>query len=183
CRQCHPSIYETFIQTGMGSSFDIASHKKSSARFDEHALVYDKFKNLYYKPSWVGDSLYLKEYRLNGKDTIFQRTERISYIVGSGQHTNSHMMNVNGYVYQVPATFYTQKGQWDLPPGFENGANSRFSRKIELECMTCHNAYPKIVEGSENKYEIIPQGIDCERCHGPGGEHVKQKLAGNIVDI
>ncbi len=166
----------------MGLSFDSASHKKSSAKFD-HAFIYDHYKDFYYKPSWQGDSLYLKEYRLEGKDTIYQRTERISYIVGSGQHTNSHMMNVNGYVSQVPATFFTQKEKWDLPPGFENGFNSRFSRKIELECMSCHNAYPKIVLGSENKYENIPNGIDCERCHGPGSEHVKQKQAGNLVDI
>jgi len=34
CRKCHESIYETFIQTGMGKSFDLASHKKSSAKFD-----------------------------------------------------------------------------------------------------------------------------------------------------
>jgi Tfp pilus assembly protein PilF len=183
CRQCHQDIYETFIETGMGKSFDIASHKKSSARFDEHALIYDKFKNLYYHPYWNEDSLYVKEYRLEGKDTAYERTERVSYIVGSGQHTNSHLMNVNGYVYQVPATFYTQKGQWDLPPGFEEGHNSRFNRKIELECMTCHNGYPKIIEGSENKYEMIPSGIDCERCHGPGSEHVKQKMQGKLVDI
>src|SRR4051812_6790698 len=55
CRQCHQDIYETFIETGMGKSFDAASHKKSSARFDQHALVYDKFKDLYYHPYWNGD--------------------------------------------------------------------------------------------------------------------------------
>jgi len=183
CRQCHQDKYETFIRTGMGLSFDIASHKKSSGKFDEHAFVYDKFKDFYYKPFWNGDSLYLNEFRLQGKDTIYQRTEQINYIVGSGQHTNSHMTNENGYIYQVPATFYTQKGQWDLPPGFENGFNSRFDRKIELECMSCHNAYPKIVLGSENKYEYVPNGIDCERCHGPGSEHVNQKQAGHLVDV
>ena len=182
CRKCHEDKYQTFIRTGMGSSFDLATHAKSSAKF-EHALVYDRFKDFYYQPAWNGDTLYLHEFRLKGKDTIFQRTEQVSYIVGSGQHTNSHMMNVNGYVSQVPATFYTQKGKWDLPPGFENGFNSRFSRKIELECMSCHNAFPEIVPGSENKYEKIPSGIDCERCHGPGSEHVRLRQSGSVVDV
>ncbi|CAN5459420.1 hypothetical protein BH11BAC1_BH11BAC1_08620 [soil metagenome] len=182
CRQCHEDKYQSFIRTGMGLSFDTASRKKSSANFD-HALIYDHDKKFYYKPTIAGDSMYLKEYRLEGNDTVFQRTESINYIVGSGQHTNSHMMNVNGYLTQIPATFYTQKGKWDLPPGFENGFSSRFNRKIELECMSCHNAYPKLVLGSENKYEEIPKGIDCERCHGPGSAHVKQRQAGNIVDV
>ena len=92
------------------------------------------------------------------------------------------MVDINGYVYQAPVTFYTQRGIWDLPPGFENGHNSRFGRKIELECMSCHNAYPKMVEGSENKYAFIANGIDCERCHGPGSKHVEEKRMGKIVD-
>ena len=183
CKKCHADKYETFNHTGMGMSFDVASRKKSSAIFSDHDVIYDKFRDLYYHPHWENDSLVITEFRLLKKDTVYERKERISWIVGSGQHTNSHLMNVNGYVYLVPATFYTQKGEWDLPPGFENGFNSRFSRMIGLECMTCHNAYPKFIEGSENKYSFVANGIDCERCHGPGGAHVRDKLAGKIVDV
>ncbi|MEZ5198176.1 MAG: multiheme c-type cytochrome [Bacteroidales bacterium] len=51
---------------------------------------------------------------------------------------------------------------------FDEGNNSRFSRKVGLECMACHNGYPDFVMGSENKYNRIAEGIDCERCHGSG---------------
>ncbi|HLG34138.1 MAG TPA: tetratricopeptide repeat protein [Bacteroidia bacterium] len=183
CRKCHQDKFETFMHTGMGMSFDRASQKKSSARFGEMEIIYDKHKDFYYYPYFRKDSLFVLEYRLSGKDTIHSRTEQVNYIVGSGQHTNSHIMNVNGYLYQAPATFYTQETRWDLPPGFENGNNSRFSRKIELECVSCHNAYPGMVDGSENKYEFIPNGIDCERCHGPGEQHVKDKTSGKLVDV
>ncbi len=183
CKECHQSIYETFVQTGMGKSFDHASKTKSSARFGEHEKVYDKLLDFWYQPFWENDSLHIMEFRLNGKDTVHKRIETVSYIVGSGQHTNSHIMNTNGYLNQMPMTFYTQKGQWDLPPGFENGGNSRFNRLIGLECMSCHNSYPKFVQGSENKYDFVDQGIGCERCHGPGGKHVTDKKAGNIVDV
>lgn len=182
CRNCHADIYDSFMHTGMGSSFDAATKQKSSAQFDEHALIYDKDKDFYYKPSWKGDSLQLTEFRLEGKDTVYKRTETIDFIVGSGQHTNSHMINTAGYFTQAPATFYTQKGHWDLPPGFEDGNNSRFSRIIGLECMTCHNGYPDFVLGSENKYNAVKNGIDCERCHGPGQLHVEQKTKGIMVD-
>jgi Tfp pilus assembly protein PilF len=183
CRNCHEDKYQTFIHTGMGLSFDHATRQKSSAIFSGPQVVRDTFRDFNYHVFWDHDSLYINEFRLRGKDTIYSRVEQINWIVGSGQHTNSHMTNVNGYVYQIPATFYTQKKQWDLPPGFANGFNTRFSRIIGLECMSCHNAYPKFVEGSENKFEGIPTGIDCERCHGPGGTHVREKSSGNIVDI
>lgn len=182
CKQCHADIYNTYMQTGMGQSFDVASHTKSKGNFENAKVLYDEFSNLYYKPLWKGDTLKLLEFRLQGKDTVYKRVQAVSYIVGSGQHTNSHIINVNGYLYQAPFTFYAQQGRLDLPPGFENGHNTRFGRAIGLECMSCHNAYPQFVMGSENKFTAVPQGIDCERCHGPGGEHVRRKQMGEIID-
>lgn len=184
CQSCHQEIYETFLQTGMGQSFDHATPQKSSAEFGDHVVLYDSLNNFYYKPFWQQDSLYIKEFRLGeeSKDTIYQRNQYVKYIVGSGQHTNSHIFDDNGFLYQAPITFYTQKGIWDLAPGFEGGFSSRFNRMIGLECMTCHNALPNFVQGSENKYLKVPNGINCERCHGPGELHVKEKLANKIVD-
>lgn len=182
CRMCHGEIYESFVRTGMGSSFDKASRFKSAAVFTRHTVVYDSFADMHYHPYWKGDSLYIREFRLVKQDTVFQRTEPVHYIIGSGQHTNSHLFEVNGYVYQLPLTWYSQKKKWDLPPGFENGRNQRFSRSIGFECMSCHNAMPKMDEQSGNKFTSIGNGIDCERCHGPGELHVKQKLMGKRVD-
>ncbi|MCB0642730.1 MAG: tetratricopeptide repeat protein, partial [Phaeodactylibacter sp.] len=49
-------------------------------------------------------------------------------------------------------------------------------------CLTCHNHFPTLAEGALNKYETMPTGIECERCHGPGEVHVREKLAGQLVD-
>ncbi|OYU96529.1 MAG: pilus assembly protein TadD [Bacteroidetes bacterium B1(2017)] len=182
CRNCHPGIYQSFMETGMGQSFGRATPQKSAANFAGHQVVYDSINNLSYFPHWNRDTLYITEFRLEGTDTIHKRTERVDYIIGSGQHTNSHFTSVNGFVYQLPLTWYAQKGKWDLPPGFEKGKNVRFSRAIEFECMSCHNAMPQIEKGSVNKFTKIPDGIDCERCHGPGEVHVALKLKGVFVD-
>lgn len=182
CRQCHEDIYQNFIKTGMGQSFGLATKTKSAGNYKLNEPVYDASVDMYYYPYWKNNNLLIKEFRLNKKDTVYQRNQKINYIIGSGQHTNSHMYNINGYVYQIPLTFYTQKGEWNLPPGFENGHNSRFSRPIELECMSCHNSYPQMVKGSINKYKHIPMGIECERCHGPGELHIKTKKEGKIVN-
>ncbi len=181
CKTCHGDIHETFIHTGMGRSFDKASRAKSDAIFDKHAIVYDDKNDFYYQPYFNQEELYIKEFRLENGDTTHSRTEKISYIIGSGQHTNSHLLDINGYVHQAPITFYTQEKKWDLAPGFEV-ENERFSRIISTECLTCHNHLPKHVKGSENKYTQMPTGIECERCHGPGQIHVREKRSGNIVD-
>jgi len=183
CKNCHSDKFETFLHTGMGQSFDLASTQKSAASFHAIKPVYDSISDLYYVPYWENQELYIKEFRLLGKDTIHKLIEKIDYIIGSGQHTNSHLINRNGYLFQAPLTWYAQKKQWDLPPGFENGNNSRFSRLIGLECLSCHNAIPGFYPQSENRYFSVPQGIDCERCHGPGELHVKNINEGKVVDI
>jgi Flp pilus assembly protein TadD len=184
CKSCHIEKYNSYIQTGMGQSFGHATMQKSAADFNPaHALVYDKNLDFYYKPYWNGESLYVMEYRLQGTDTVHKRIQQIDYVIGSGQHTNSHIFRSGeGYFYQAPITFYTQKKKWDLAPGFENGGSNRFSRMIESECMTCHNGYPDFVPNSQNKNVNVKTGIDCERCHGPGSLHVADKQAGIIVD-
>ena len=181
CKSCHPNVHDTFIQTGMGRSFDRATLQKTDATFGEHALVYDTASNLYYKPFFRDSLMYVLEFRLENGDTVHQRLERIDYIVGSGQHTNSHIVDFNGYVYQAPVTYYTQEGRWDMAPGFR-GDNIRFDRLLTTECITCHNHLPGFVEGSLNKYTEMPTGIECERCHGPGEVHAREKLKGQIVD-
>ena len=182
CKQCHMDKFQTFQHTGMGQSFGKADTLKSAAQFNDN-YINDPFLDFNYSPFWDGNNLKLKEFRLENKDTVFSRTESLNYIIGSGQHTNSHLQESNGYVHQMPFTYYTQSGKLDLPPGFEGGNNTRFSRLIGLECMSCHNAMPvDFVKGSQNKFDKIPLGIDCERCHGPGESHVAKIMKGDFTD-
>ena len=181
CKNCHVDIYNSYIQTGMGKS--ISSATKFSSNLSDYPLaIYDSIKDFYYLPLWKNDSLWLREYRLKSGDTVHKIEKKVDYIIGSGHHTNSHLFEINGYLHQMPYTYYTQDSVEDLPPGYENGNNSRFSREINFECISCHNAYPDHVKGSNNKFNHIPSGIDCERCHGPGELHVKQKSLGDIID-
>ncbi|MCB0738018.1 MAG: hypothetical protein KDC92_10935, partial [Bacteroidetes bacterium] len=167
---------------GMGQSFESANKKKSAGNFNGQITFSDSTTGFTYRPFWLNDTLYLEETKVL-RDSTYKRVERIDYIIGSGHHTNSHIINRNGYLYQAPFTFYTQEGKLYLPPGFEKGYNTHFTRALGMECISCHNAYPEHLTGSLNKYKFIPEGIDCERCHGPGELHVKEKMAGKMVDI
>jgi len=180
CAACHQNQYETFINTGMGKSIRTAIENNSDAIFS-HPL-YDKKLDFFYRPHWFNDSLVIDEYQLLDDDTVHFLNHHVDFIVGSGHHTNSHLFENNSYLYQIPVTYYTQDSILDFPPGFEDDRNTRFSRKMGLECVACHNAYPDFVLGSENKYNHLPLGIDCERCHGPGELHVEKIKNQNLTD-
>jgi tetratricopeptide (TPR) repeat protein len=50
-----------------------------------------------------------------------------------------------------------------------------FRRRVDDECLFCHTAYP---QGAG----AVPKAIDCQRCHGPGEEHVRSRRPGSIVN-
>ena len=117
CRACHVEIYDSYIQTGMGRSFHFATKTNSALDHSAMPIIYDSIKELSYKPFWKNDSLYLLEFRINNFDTVHKLIKKVTYKIGSGNHTNSHLFEINGYIHQMPYTYYTQEMIADLPPG------------------------------------------------------------------
>lgn len=183
CVACHKRISESYTQTGMGHSFYPPSKAEIIEDFSENAVVYDKFSDFYYHPFWKNDSMYMLEFRLVGADTSYKRAEKIDYVVGSGNQTRSYILDRDGFLYEAPLTWYVSKKIWDVSPGYDEGHNARFSREIGEECMACHTGNFEFVEGSKHRFHKIDMGIDCERCHGPGAEHVKKMQAEDEVDV
>lgn len=160
----------------MGRSFYLPSNDNMVEDFENQNIVYDKKSNYYYKMFKSGNDYYQMEYRTDEKgNRTHELTRKIDYVIGSGNQTRSYITGENGFLYEMPVTWYTLEKKWDLSPGFQNN-NLRFSRPIRQECLNCHNSYSDFVEHSDNRYTgSIPQGIGCERCHGPGELHVKHQ--------
>jgi Tfp pilus assembly protein PilF len=184
CRPCHQSIYDSYVETGMGKSFYLPDPDRAIEDFGPEAIVYDEHSGYFYRPLWQGADMFIHEFRLNEiGDTIFQRKEKIDYIVGSGHQTRSYIMVRNDYFYEMPITWYVSRSRWDLSPGYENGNNTRFDRGIGEECMACHTGHIDFVEGSVNRFREVSLGIDCEKCHGPGQIHIERMERDEIVDV
>ena len=109
--------------------------------------------------------------------------EEVSYVVGSGNHARSYLRHhPNGVITQLPVTWYSQQKRWDMSPGYDTKNHLDFSRAIPQGCVFCHTAYPRMdVEQIDDPHYFanpIPEGIGCERCHGPGTKHVGLALQG-----
>lgn len=183
CQSCHSSIYESYLETGMGKSLYRPRRVEAIERFGPDAIVHDQTSGYSYHPYWQGDDFYILEFRRMGRDTTFTRREKIDYIVGSGHQTRSYLMERNQYFYEMPITWYVNSQRWDLSPGYENGNNTRFDREIGEECMACHTGHIEFEPKSTNRFRQVSLGIDCEKCHGPGSIHIARKEAGELVDV
>jgi len=179
CASCHSETYESYHKTGMGRSLTRFDAQSAPEQFASEA-VYHEASDFYYKAFTRGDTLYQREFRLGSEgDTTYKRTEKARWVVGSGNATRSYLTETNGYVMEMPLTWYVEREKWDMSPGYKQ-VNQRFSRSINEECMTCHNGYAEFSTFSQNHFKTgdMPLGITCERCHGPGSEHVERRLAG-----
>lgn len=181
CKSCHEDIHNSFIHTGMGKSWYLPNQQPKIETFNAKSIVFDKYKNLWYKPFYKADTLYIMEYRLQGKETLYKRIEKVDYIVGSGHQTRSYIAHRNGFLYEFPITWYVKKQIWDISPGYEKGNNTRFDRPIGLECIQCHNGNSELQEGALYQYKQVALGIDCEKCHGKGSKHVELMQSGKKV--
>ena len=70
-----------------------------------------------------------------------------------------------------------------MSPGYDRAAHLDFRRVIDAGCMSCHNGYPRGVvkdDGAGPRFgDTLPEGIDCQRCHGPGQAHVDAVRSGD----
>jgi len=178
CVYCHREISQSFLQTGMGRSFYRPGAQPDIEDYTDNNHVYDRQNNLHYEMIAAADGYYQVEYRENDQAVRTHELRRkVDYVVGSGNNNRTYLASENGYINEMPVTWYSEKEIWDLSPGY-NRSNMRFNRPVVAECMHCHNSYNAFEEFSVNRYTgTITEGISCERCHGPGQLHVDKHMA------
>jgi predicted CXXCH cytochrome family protein len=116
----------------------------------------------------------------DGKETNIDE-KQADFVVGSGNHSKTFLhLTSRNVLEELPLSWYSEKGgYWHMSPGYDLPDNPGSVRPVHYECMFCHNAYPAIPPQLEHASSAemifsppIPQGIDCQRCHGPGQRHV-----------
>ena len=184
CKPCHAAIAESYSKTPMARSF---------GRIEAGAALPGLQQPFRHEPSNQTFSLISR----NGR-TFLRREEngshvlekQIDYWFGSGKHARSYISRtVAGDLLELPVTWYSENGgYWAMSPAYDFAQHAGFSRKITYRCMFCHNAYPSLAKSADRCDTAtrwpaqLPEGIDCQRCHGPGLAHVEAPPRGNILN-
>ncbi|MDG2016618.1 MAG: tetratricopeptide repeat protein [Rhodothermales bacterium] len=175
CFDCHEDEYQGYQEHGMANSMYRLDQENQVESFGSE-VVLDSLSGLHYITVAADSGFFMEEYLLNSEgEKIHQLFRSMDWVVGSGTSARTYLSEKDGWFYELPVTWYTQQGRWDFSPGYQI-ANKRFDRKINDRCVVCHNSYPAPVPQTNGMYESMPEGIGCERCHGPGSLHVEQRL-------
>lgn len=181
CIGCHQEIHETYRRSGMGRSFYRPARDNMVENFSSRNTYYHEPSDRHYTMS-QRDGDYLIRRHQNGPEggEINVLEKRIDYVIGSGNHSRSYLWRTaDGGLAQFPISWYSEKsGYWAMSPGYDRPDHQGFLREAGSDCIACHNAYPKVEEGRDHEGAVLsypvemPQGIDCQRCHGPGRDHI-----------
>ncbi len=182
CAACHPAIAKTYKQTGMGRSFHRAAED-----YVPDGSYYHEASDRYYAVVRRGGEPFLRRWQQEANGPEFNVEEkRIDYVLGSGNHARSYVSRApDGRLLALPLAWYAEDGgKWAMAPGYDRPDQADFRREIGFDCMFCHNGYPEMETGAARfgkpaRYRgRIPEGIDCQRCHGPGSSHVEAARRG-----
>ncbi|MFM1802907.1 MAG: hypothetical protein RJA81_2259 [Planctomycetota bacterium] len=175
CRSCHESIYDdqqnsrhaiTFHRGQTGQKLPWTSLRKRDTHNPEILTEFD--------PEPVtGERIWRTQINNSEMQSLVQ------FIIGSGRHAITPILkHQNGLSLEARWTFYSSIRDWDLTPGQLVLPNDPIhhigvpqSPDMLRICLECHTTNASAVL-NDIGIERLDRGIGCERCHGPGGNHL-----------
>ncbi|NCD71512.1 cytochrome c3 family protein [Mucilaginibacter agri] len=174
CIKCHKDISQSFLNTAHHFSTRSGELKNIHGSFSKDSSVFAYNDSLKIVIEKQGKRLFQNAY-LKGKKIESQPFD----IVFGGSKAETYLYWKGSKTYQLPLSYFENLHSWTNSPGYE-GDKVDYNRLIGSRCFECHASYIKQKspesgalhqEPAFDKASLI-MGIDCERCHGPGANHV-----------
>lgn len=181
CASCHRQIAEDYRRTGMGRSFFRPAPSNTLESYAGGQDYYHAPSDTHFSMIRRDSQYFQRRWQMGfgGKETNVEEL-RVDYVMGSGNHARSYLHRTpRGTLIELPFGWYAERGgRWGMVPGSDSD-RPRTRRFVSYKCMFCHNGIPRIPAGNEAPDSDpifagdLPEGIDCQRCHGPGGDHIR----------
>jgi tetratricopeptide (TPR) repeat protein len=157
---------------------------RSLARFrpedlTQNSTYYHAPSESYFAMAARGGRVYQRRWQKGpGGEPVNMMEKQIDYVIGSGNHVRTYLhRRADGKLVELPLAWYAEgEGTWAMNPGYDRPDHMGFRRRVSEDCLFCHTAYPQGTPGRG------PESIDCQRCHGPGSEHVRTARVADIVN-
>jgi predicted CXXCH cytochrome family protein len=188
--ECHREIADSYARTAMARTFSAVRSENDFPELKRGAFHHDASEEFFTVYARDG-SPHIKRHQIGFDGAVTNIFEsRIDYRIGSGNHARSYISRTKaGELIEIPITWYAENGgYWAMSPGYDRPDHAGFSRRIGYRCMSCHNGYIQTpsqsdaVEESARFPDRLPEGIDCQRCHGPGAAHLEAARQGAPVE-
>jgi hypothetical protein len=187
CLSCHREQSSSYLHTAHHLTSQPATRDSILGSFHDGSNVL-----MIADPKTAGDNpgLYFKmEARENGflqtavagwPGQLQTKSERMEVVIGSGVRGQSYLYWRGDRLFELPVSYWSDGPRWINSPGYKDGTMN-FSRAVTPRCLECHATFiePRSPDPLTNEYNnaSLALGIFCERCHGPGANHIARHQA------
>lgn len=174
CISCHRDKGSSFDETAHANTSCLATPATVKGRFDAGANDFRTANpDLYFQLRAAATGCTQTAVLRTSATEVLTRTERMDIVIGSGRKGQTYLYWDGDGLFELPVSYWTEAQAWVNSPGYIDG-RANFERPIPRRCLECH-ATSFVSRGPpENAYarDSLRLGISCEKCHGPGAEHV-----------
>jgi hypothetical protein len=182
CLSCHREQSDSYVQTAHHLTSQPANKNSILGSFRDGSnvlMIADPAKagddpGLYFKME-SKNSGYYQTAVAGWPGQLQSRSERMDVVIGSGIRGQTYLYWHGEQLFELPVSYWSEGGRWINSPGYTNGTMN-FLRAVTPRCLECHATYiePRSLDPLTNRYDkgSLVIGISCERCHGPGADHV-----------
>jgi predicted CXXCH cytochrome family protein len=193
CMPCHQEIYKTWQESTHSRAVQEVTPTKNAVIAQWKGIVKLKSGNIpeaTIKLDRGPDGEFLATL-VDSRDPTKEVTYKVARTQGAGSmKTQEYYTKIGNNYYVLPINWETISTRF-VPTALDNWYSEDGSLKQppidkswEMTCASCHQTgleYKKVQNGYEATYSDL--SIGCEKCHGPGSEHVKHPSAkGKIVN-
>lgn len=179
CALCHPALSASYREKGMARAFSRPRPETDIEDFSTPPFVHGPSRQ-HMEIRRRGDRLLFRRWQVDAGGRPIHTFEReVDWILGSGDHARTYLYHTEGgELFQLPLAWYSQTRSWGMAPGFDRLDHEGVLRRVRRECVFCHTSYPDVPAGTDGYGApqvfptALPEGIGCQRCHGPAAEHV-----------
>lgn len=184
CARCHEDKAESYDKTAHHLTSQLANKNTILGTFGSgENTMRTSNPNLYFRMEAKDDKFF--ETAVWGTPPNERtRTHSLDLVIGSGLQGQSFLYWDDDQLLGLPIGYSTTMHRWINGPGYVDGT-AKFDRAIIPRCLECHAAYfeAKFPSADSNVYNTanFVLGISCERCHGPGRDHVQEQEHGTAA--
>lgn len=169
CRECHEDRHSSFVHTAhyrtsaaasvesVAGSFEPGENEMETGSFGLSFKMIQRDGRLFQSVSYFG----------------WQCDVPMDIVTGSSKLGQSYLYWHEDGLFQSNVSYVTGVGKWTNSPGFPNG-DATYARPVTARCLECHTTWADFRE-LVNHFTpgSVIYGISCERCHGPGKQHIE----------
>jgi cytochrome c554/c'-like protein len=178
CLSCHKN-YNAYFTTAHHLTSRAASATSILGKFD--AILKTSEPELFYRLEARSNGFFQTGVLGTPPDAV-SISQRFDLVIGSGRKGQTYLYwGENDQLFQLPVSYWTALNSWVNSPGYGDRSLD-FSRPVVPRCLECHGSFfePVAAGSVVNRYRRTDYvlGVSCERCHGPGAEHISLNAPG-----